>query len=74
MNEFTLHIDDFFDAEDLNGYFDGLGMHIVDRKYSALDTIITVKCQDGHDPEEVAFGLEDHLIDLHGLYVEVSVV
>lgn len=74
MNEFTLHIDDFFDAEDLNGYFDGSGMHIVDRKYTALETLIVVKCSNDHDPEEVAFGLEEYLQNLLNTYVEVSVV
>lgn len=68
----TLLLDDYFDAEELNPYFDTWDMIMIDRTYSATETVVTVDMGSSQfTADELAADLEDeYLVGVKVLDVE----
>jgi len=58
---FSLHIDAYHDAEELMPFFDSMEIHLMDRVFNAVETILELKSLEMIDTYEVAFALEDFL-------------
>lgn len=58
-----LLLNDYFDADEITGVLDYHGIEMTDRKYTALETVITVDTGNSHmDELDVREILEDELL------------
>jgi len=59
---YTLHLDDYFDAEELNPILDRYGYIMVDRRWDAVSTSIDIEPQyDAVDIDELVTWMRDEL-------------